>query len=354
VIDQKFTNSQENQGAELGVRGVPSWRPRAIKTFAATTLVSLALAGIAAVVGLSWRDQLPDPIATHWGLDGQPDGFGTLTGNIVVMSAVSAVFSLLFTLLGAWMGAAGGMRKAVAGLQVGQVVFLGLMLDGTLWMQLGVPDATQFAGSANLVPVVAALMGLAVGVLVAFIVPGDVRVRRSRPSTNMSLPDGQHLTWSGQVTSSLWMNATRAAATLTLVVSVLTQMLFLWLIGSALTAFLACLIYVKVRADETGLLVRSRFGWPRTFIPIDEMISARAMQVDGLGDFGGWGWRVGIWGEMSGAVGVIIRSGDALVVDQTNGRRFVVTIDDAADTASVLNAYLALWQTPSQQEPSVL
>ena len=46
----------------------------------ATTLLGLvlplALMTAGALIALSWRDELPDPVATHWGADG-PDGFSS-------------------------------------------------------------------------------------------------------------------------------------------------------------------------------------------------------------------------------------------------------------------------------------
>jgi hypothetical protein len=54
--------------------------------------------------------------------------------------------------------------------------------------------------------------------------------------------------------------------------------------------------------------------------------------VNPLAEFGGWGWR---WGA-DGRVGVVLRAGEGIQVTRTNGKRFVVTVDDAQTGASVL------------------
>ena len=56
-----------------------------------------------------------------------------------------------------------------------------------------------------------------------------------------------------------------------------------------------------------------------------------------MAEFGGWGYRVG----RGGRVGVVLRTGEALQVQRTGGRAFVVTVDDAATGAALLNTLAA-------------
>ncbi|GAA3029785.1 hypothetical protein GCM10020000_03060 [Streptomyces olivoverticillatus] len=49
-------------------------------------------------------------------------------------------------------------------------------------------------------------------------------------------------------------------------------------------------------------------------------------------DFGGWGYRA-----RPGASGIVLRSGDAISARLTTGSEFVVTVDDAATAAALLN-----------------
>ena len=59
--------------------------------------------------------------------------------------------------------------------------------------------------------------------------------------------------------------------------------------------------------------------------------------VSPLAEFGGWGYRVG----RGGRVGVVLRTGEGLQVERSGGRSFVVTIDDAATGAALLNTLAA-------------
>ena len=52
-----------------------------------------------------------------------------------------------------------------------------------------------------------------------------------------------------------------------------------------------------------------------------------------LREFGGYGWRIG----KDGSRGFVTRSGEALVVERVGEPPVVVTVDDAAEAAAVLN-----------------
>ena len=95
---------------------------------------------------------------------------------------------------------------------------------------------------------------------------------------------------------------------------------------------------VRVVADENGLTVR--FGllpWARRRIPLHRIAEAGHREVRAVRDFGGWGYRF-----RPGRTGVILRSGDALIVElTTSGREFAVTVDDARTGAAVLNGFVS-------------
>jgi hypothetical protein len=95
----------------------------------------------------------------------------------------------------------------------------------------------------------------------------------------------------------------------------------------------AAMLAFTVRVDATGLTVRSILGRPGTHIPADEVERASVTEVRALRQFGGWGWRVG----RGGRVGVVLRSGEGLLVERSGGRSFVVTVGDAATGAALLN-----------------
>lgn len=84
--------------------------------------------------------------------------------------------------------------------------------------------------------------------------------------------------------------------------------------------------------DHRGLTVRSVAGVRLKHVPLTDVVSARVRTVRAVRDFGGYGWRL----ALDGTTGLVLRSGEALDVETTSGRRFVITVDDAATAAALL------------------
>jgi hypothetical protein len=97
---------------------------------------------------------------------------------------------------------------------------------------------------------------------------------------------------------------------------------------------LGSMLAARVWVDRRGLTVRGPLGLPSYTVPLDEVAAVEVVRVSALGDYGGWGWRIG----RRGAPGVVLRSGEALQVTRGDGRRFVVTVDGAAEAAALLAA----------------
>ncbi|MGH8826049.1 MAG: DUF1648 domain-containing protein, partial [Jiangellaceae bacterium] len=95
---------------------------------------------------------------------------------------------------------------------------------------------------------------------------------------------------------------------------------------------------VRVTVDRRGLRVVGRFGWPRVEVPLDQIREARVVSVRPLGDFGGYGYRIAAFGTLRGVSGVVLRSGEAVLVEQVEGRRMLVTVGDAVTAAGLHNA----------------
>lgn len=92
-----------------------------------------------------------------------------------------------------------------------------------------------------------------------------------------------------------------------------------------------------VRVDATGLTVNSIVGLPRVHVPLRDIASVEAVDVNPMGEFGGWGLR---WAP-GGGFGVVLRSGPGIRVHRTNGKVVTVTVEDAATGAALLGALTA-------------
>ncbi len=312
-------------------------RRRRTVTGAGVTFGGLAVLAVAALTAWSWRSDLPDPVASHWGIGGRPDGFSTLGGLLGVLLGVGGGLVLAFGGITWVLGQTAVSRRIGAAATTWLALFLSIVLVGTLYVQRGLSDARDAPG-VNGVLLVAVLGSLVPAVAVAFLVPGDLR----RPTTESvpadapraALPQGEATVWESRATTSVALMIGIPIAVAVLAVAVVTQQWSLIGVAAIVVAVLVTLSGFVARVDREGLTVRSTVGWPRYRVPLDEVVRAGVIQVSPAKDFGGWGWRVG----RGGRVGVVLRKGEALLVERTGGRSIAVTIDGAAVGAGVLNA----------------
>ncbi|GAA1239061.1 putative membrane protein [Microbacterium phyllosphaerae] len=318
-------------------------------------ILPLALIALATIVVLAWLPDVPEPAAIHWGLDGA-DGFGPrwtplalligLGGGTVLLFALIALFSHRLPQEGAaasipqtqWSATA----RLLGAVSLGTAGMLAMLAIVSTAAQRGLTDA---ADAADITPWVPVLLLVMLGLAVAgwFLQPSVPVSPDSAGAAATPLPLADH-------ERAVWMKTVTVATTgqvvlgigVFIVVAMSVLLLAQGVAAGWITAGVALVLVVlvstsltfRVRASAAGLRVRSVAGWPRVEIPQAEIASARAVQVDPFAEFGGWGYRFG----MDGRRGIVLRKGDALEVTRTNGRVFVVTVDDAATAASVLAA----------------
>ncbi|HEX6871978.1 MAG TPA: DUF1648 domain-containing protein, partial [Micromonosporaceae bacterium] len=122
-----------------------------------TTAAGLAVLVATLVIARSWRDQLPDPVASHWGISGAADGFSSLTELLAWMLGGGVVLVLGFGAITLLLGQAAATRRIGAAMTIWAALFLGLLTLGTLYVQRGLTDARQVGdiGPVLLVAVIA-------------------------------------------------------------------------------------------------------------------------------------------------------------------------------------------------------
>ncbi len=316
--------------------------PHRLATALWTLAVPLAVAGAAAAQVLAWRDRLPDPVAVHWGPDGA-DGFGSVTVLLALpLGVIVPAFALGMWALGTFLGHTALTRRLAAATSVWNGVFLSGVTLTTAWVQLDLPDAARAGDVAT-----GMLVSLAVASGLAFVAgrltPGD----RPQPSSTpvpadaVRLPLGTHerASWAGTASQAgTWLLVATVLASVALVGWATRE----WVFTAAFVALLGLPVLAftqwTVTVDHRGLTAVARLGWPRQHVPLDEVESAGVRAVRPFGEFGGWGLRTSV---KDGATGVVLRSGPAIEVHRTGGRRFVVTVDDAETGAALLNALAA-------------
>ncbi len=295
--------------------------------------IGLAAAVAAAVPCVIWWHRLPDPMATHWGFSGPPNGAGSrvaamaaLVGPAVVLGVASAVASLR------------GSRTAI---------FVGAVLAGIAanlawasWMTvLANVDVRAWRDARSGGGLLTGLLGLAVGAVVAGTVTRLAPARApaagdaGAAAVSVGLRPGEYASWTGQARASWVLSASLAAGVLAVALG--TRSLAAVLTPLVLLAIAIAFTSVQVSVDGRGLRVRyGPLPWPVTQIPLERIRRADAIDLKPLA-WGGWGYRGSR--KVLRRAAVVLRAGDAIRLDLTDGSEFAVTVDDAAAGAGLIN-----------------
>ncbi len=311
-----------------------------------------------------WMGELPGRVATHWRADGRADGSMGVEQFRLGAMALTVVLATVVVVL-AWrrrpmavdvrpFGA--GLASFLAALVGGSVLCTVAANDGEAeWHAVGGPPLLWLAAIIVMACLAAAVVSRAALQLPVRIertvrpVPstGDASVAAEGADSVALLPPptpGERALWNAALTAP-WAVALGA----------LMAMLggILWFVGPGPAigvgllgagAAVATLGHIDVFADRRGLtVVYGVFGWPRTRIPLDRMTSADEIEVRPM-RWGGWGYRGSLL--LFRRAAVVLRGGPGLRVQLQDGAVYVVTIDDAATGAAVLNRALDQRQVP--------
>ncbi|WP_052230174.1 DUF1648 domain-containing protein [Streptomyces sp. CT34] len=300
----------------------------------------VALGGIyAATAG-----RLPVRLATHFGADGRADGYSSAQGFLTLCLVMLLVFGTAVVVCvqrrvpaqgGRWLTTAGYATAAAIG-----------YLDAlTLLANVDAGDTT--GASAVRLPlwqlaVTAGVAGAAGGagwLLAGAEPPADRPAPGAAP--RLDLPAGMTAGWSRTVSST----PLAIVGVLTLCAGVVIGALADWFGGAVLVLGSILIILpasVRVTVDRRGLtLAPTLVPFRLLRIPLGRLAEVTSRRISVGKEFGGWGYRL-----RPGGSGLLLRSGDGIVLRLTSGREFVVTVDDAATAAAVLNTYLDRARSP--------
>ncbi|MEV7196247.1 DUF1648 domain-containing protein [Streptomyces sp. NPDC093510] len=287
----------------------------------------------AAYVGvfLARYDRLPGRIATHFSDDGGADGFMGRTAALWFGGGLLVALGLLFMVLTLVSKESPGARLTAA-VGAGTAVTIGYPLVLTVLVNTDVHDPAEVQLPMWHMAVLL-LAGGTIGTLAWWLTGGAPRPEPVRPSPALPLAEGEVAAWSRTVRSRALL-LTAGAVTLSGLFAVVFGP---WQAGLLpLVLGLTCVPFagVRVTVDRRGLTVSSTFlPRPRlTALPLRRIVGAATVQVNAMGDFGGWGYRI-----RPNRRGVVLRSGEALSVRTVGGREYVVTVDDSTTAATLLN-----------------
>jgi hypothetical protein len=283
---------------------------------------------------------LPDPIATHWGLDGSPDGS---TSRAAFVLGITAVWALGWIALAAQLRARDGLRLTVAPFAwavmwfagaVGAVVVLANDGAANWW------DAAEVGLPLALVPVAVGALAAAVAAWLErarVLAEGERGERFHRDVPSVGLRPHERAVWSAHVRSRVNGVAAVVVGAALGAGAILAGGPAGWVLASAAlvaVAAIATLSELEATVDERGLTIAlGPFGLPRRRVPLSQIAGAEQIDVDPW-RWGGWGYRK--VPRRPGATAIVMRAGEGLRLVLRDGRELVVTVPDAATAAGLL------------------
>lgn len=277
---------------------------------------------------LYWSD-LPNPMATHWGPSGTPDGS---MPPALLLVGVAGLFVLIVL----------AVRRVVRQTPdegpsfVAGVYAIGSLLALVTWRTVLANDGAaswEAADEVGLLMVGAAVaLALAAGA-VGWVMAGGRSVQRTTPqgaAPVLDVAEPSNVVWSGRGVGRV---------TMFIGVAVITIGLVIWgwpAVGLVLVGLIA-LGFSEVRATVSHRGVVTSLGWwgfPSWTVPLTSIERAEVEDVRPMA-YGGYGYRV-----RPGVRGVVVRGGESLRLVLRDKADLVLTVDDAETAAGLLNAML--------------
>jgi hypothetical protein len=280
--------------------------------------------------------RLPEPMACHWSLSGGPDG-ALPRLSLLVLHAASATLAAIGARLAVRRapGPPGSIAPAV-GLATFVGTLFALLALTVVWLNL---DAASWRDAGRL-----PLWGIA-GLLVATSGAAALASRGARRLERAADPGraGRASVGLGPSERAFWAAGARngvvGAASVVLVGAAVAaavvaspRLAALLLVVAAVTATFS---RARVQVNADGLRVAlGPWSFPRLRVPLARIREARAIRVTPLAH-GGWGYRGSL--RLFGRAAVVIRGGPALELDLERERTLIITVDDPASAAGLLN-----------------
>lgn len=297
----------------------------------ATSLVSLWV--------LAVFDRLPEQVATHWGITG-PDGFAPRSSvweSLRLSLALTLVLGLVFVFT---MPANGRSANVSAGITAGLGTFFGLLFGGTVALQASFgADHPLLLHIWWLAP--ALLLALGVGILAGRVV-GTAPPRPPAtgiPPRSARMPERDHRrSWQSKVDlhPAVWLILLVPLAIFVIIGVGVGSWILPVVMTAVVAAPLAGVWRWHVIVDAKGLTCRNFLGWPTLHHALAEIEIAESIDFVGAFTYGGPGLRITRKGER-----LVLRGGQALRVELSDGTDFIVTVQEADVAAKLLNTLIA-------------
>lgn len=306
-------------------------------------VIAAAIGGLLAIWAV--RAQLPAEVATHWGVNGRPDAFKAVAQLYVENALIIGVLPLFLVVIGLVMK----QGRVMGPIAAATAIFMSGAINGTIFAQRGMSAEQVRSAGPDWMLLWSGVIALAVGVLLALVfrrrpsnTPVPAAVAETAP--RLLVDDSVRLAWTGRtpVSKAVWV-ALGFGVVVTAIPMVLMLIGGAWSAAIMMAATIALLVVLgfatsaNVTVDARGVRARSLGFIPWATIPLDTISGATVTHVSPLGDFGGWGRRIGFNGDQ----GLVTAEGPGLRLDRGELGAFIITVADAEAAAATVNTLVA-------------
>lgn len=302
-------------------------------------VLPIALIALTLLPLFIFRDRLPDPLATHWGMNG-PNGSMSYTFLFVFELVFVGVPALAMTRIAQREPAGRGEISIPTGI----MMFVATMMLAISWSivaaNLDVADWTE----ARLVSFREIAWALGVALIAAASVYWLARFLESATAPEALVPGtgitpGSDASWNGKA-RSLWALPLMLIMLGLGIAMILRQQpaagLILCVIGLIGLPFTS----IRVTVDRQGVhWAYGSLGWPARTLPLGDISRAAVVDVVPL-KHGGWGYRGSL--TLFGRAAIVLRGGEGIEFRLTNDKVLTITVDDATRGAGLINDLLAV------------
>lgn len=319
-----------------------TWRWYSVIVLLPMTLMSV----IATVRSLQRFPMVPDPMATHFDVAGNADGFASPVSTIALLSGIMIAVVIAMAIALRFRYLTGTNGRILSGSANATVVLLALIQLDLFKSQTTLTDAAD----AFLPP---STLGVTFGVAAA--VGVGIGLASPPTSKNKSGASVEPELVVAEPEESEW----RRIETLHPGVQVFVVLSIVAVVGIALmspswisigAAALVVILVVatwgwRLRIDAHGFHYSGFLGFPRATIPYASIASVEFKDIRPA-DWGGWGWRIA-----GAGTGLITRSGPGVRITRTNGRVLEASARDAERAVNLLNYYVQSDVGRQESEP---
>lgn len=290
------------------------------------------------------RERLPAQPASHFVGNGRANDYAGRTSYVVITTVLLIGVGALWALMTGTGGLHGRAHNRMVACGYAVAGFLGYLMAVVLLVNVDAGEDAQGRAQDVSFPMwhLAAALGVAVlafglGLLLAALLPVPDRPSAAAPAGDgerIALAAGEVAGWARSV-GSRWL---LPSAALTLAGGVVLLYAVGWIAAVPLLVLGLLLVTFarpNVTVDRRGITVAGMLPWPRVRVPLARIETAVSRDINPLGEYGGWGYRI-----RPGRTGVMIRSGEGIVARLADGRDFAVTVDDSATAAALLNTLI--------------